>query len=77
MGYNDRGFKGGGGSGSRNFDRPPREMHSTDASGNDLVCADCGATGFQLPFKADGERPVYCAECNKNHRPPRRENNRY
>ena len=71
MGYNDnRGFQGG----RRDGPREPRQSYTKDKLGNDLVCADCGATGFDLPFQADGERPVYCSECNKNHRPPRREN---
>ncbi|MFH1786324.1 MAG: CxxC-x17-CxxC domain-containing protein [archaeon] len=48
-------------------------MHSVDINGNELVCADCKTTGFQLPFKADGSRPVYCSDCNRNHRPPQRD----
>ena len=47
----------------RNFDRPPREMH-------DIVCADCGQEA-QVPFKPDGNRPVYCRDCYQKHRPRR------
>ena len=47
----------------RNFDRPPREMHT-------VVCSDCGKE-TQVPFKPDGTRPVYCSECYQKHRPKR------
>ena len=53
--YDDRG--------KRDFDRPPREMH-------DIVCADCGKEA-QVPFKPDGDRPVYCRDCYQKHRPRR------
>ncbi len=52
---------GGGGGGYR--DRPPREMH-------DVTCSDCG-TETQVPFKPDGERPVYCRDCYQKRRPKR------
>lgn len=45
-------------------DRPPREMH-------DVVCSNCGKE-TQVPFKPDGERPVYCKDCYTSMRPPRR-----
>ena len=45
-----------------------REMH-------DITCADCGTT-TQVPFKPDGERPVYCKDCYRKHR-PQRSNDRY
>ncbi len=44
--------------------RQDREMH-------DITCADCGNES-QVPFKPDGERPVYCKDCYVKHRPPRR-----
>lgn len=47
----------------RNYDRPPREMH-------DITCADCGSES-QVPFKPDGDRPVYCQECFQKHKPNR------
>jgi hypothetical protein len=47
----------------RDFDRPPREMHT-------VTCADCGKE-TQVPFKPDGTRPVYCRECYQKHRPKR------
>jgi len=46
----------------RSFDSP-REMH-------DVVCADCGKE-TQVPFKPDGNRPVYCRDCYQKHRPKR------
>ena len=36
----------------------------------DVVCSDCGQK-TQVPFKPDGERPVYCRDCYRNHRPAR------
>ena len=48
-------------------DRPPREMH-------DVTCSECNKE-TQVPFKPDGERPVYCQDCFKENRPAR--NNRY
>jgi CxxC-x17-CxxC domain-containing protein len=47
----------------RDFDRPQREMHT-------IKCADCGKED-QVPFKPDGDRPVYCRECYQKHRPKR------
>ncbi len=47
-------------SGKGGFDRPPREMHT-------ITCADCGKED-QVPFKPDGDRPVYCRECYPKHR---------
>ncbi|RMG28907.1 MAG: hypothetical protein D6732_18050 [Methanobacteriota archaeon] len=46
------------------FRNDNREMH-------DAICSDCN-TQTQVPFKPDGERPVYCRDCFRNHRPPRR-----
>lgn len=48
--------------GSRGMDRP-REMH-------DAVCSDCGQP-CKVPFKPSANRPVYCRECFRKHRPPR------
>ncbi|MBA7554971.1 hypothetical protein ES705_47612 [subsurface metagenome] len=45
-------------------DRPPREMHK-------VTCAECGIE-TEVPFKPDGERPVYCRDCYQKKRPPRR-----
>ena len=41
-----------------------REMHKA-------VCADCKQE-CEVPFKPDGNRPVYCRECFSKRRPPRR-----
>jgi CxxC-x17-CxxC domain-containing protein len=53
--------------GSRGFhrrdDREPREMHT-------VKCSECGKEA-QVPFKPDGERPVYCRECFAKKRPKR------
>ena len=46
-----------------NYDRPPREMHK-------VTCADCGNEA-EVPFKPDGERPVYCQECYRKRKPRR------
>ena len=46
------------------YNREEREMHK-------VTCADCGQE-TEVPFKPDGERPVYCRECYRNHRPARR-----
>lgn len=55
MAYGGRGgFRGGG------F-RGPREMH-------DITCSKCGKPG-QVPFKPEGNRPVYCRECYQTNRP--------
>ena len=35
--------------------RGPREMHK-------VKCSDCGLE-TEVPFKPDGERPVYCRDC--------------
>ncbi|TFG02035.1 MAG: DNA-directed RNA polymerase [Promethearchaeota archaeon] len=43
--------------------REPREMHK-------ITCSDCGKEA-EVPFKPDGERPVYCQDCYKKRRPRR------
>jgi CxxC-x17-CxxC domain-containing protein len=45
----------GGESGSRGYDRGPREMFSA-------TCASCGREA-QVPFRPSGARPVYCSDC--------------
>ena len=47
----------------RRDDRPPREMHP-------ITCSECG-TETEVPFKPDGERPVYCKDCYQAKRPKR------
>lgn len=52
----------------RNYEA--REMHT-------VTCADCG-TETQVPFKPDGERPVYCRDCYRKRKPARNNfRNRY
>lgn len=46
---------GGYGGGYNNYERRERVMH-------DAVCAQCGCN-TQVPFKPNGEKPVYCREC--------------
>ncbi|MFC1803092.1 CxxC-x17-CxxC domain-containing protein [Thermoproteota archaeon] len=48
----------------RRYDRGQREMHK-------ITCSDCGEKA-EVPFKPTMGRPVYCQECFKKHRPPRR-----
>jgi CxxC-x17-CxxC domain-containing protein len=48
----------------RSYDRGPREMTK-------ITCSDCGEEA-EVPFKPTEGRPVYCQECFKKHRPPRR-----
>jgi len=40
-----------------------------------VTCADCGQE-TEVPFQPDGERPVYCRECYRKHKPQRRFNDR-
>lgn len=47
--------------GRRSYDNAPREMHK-------IICSDCGCEA-EVPFKPDGERPVYCRDCYQKHRP--------
>jgi len=34
-----------------------------------VTCSECGQE-TEVPFKPDGERPVYCQECFRKHRKP-------
>ncbi|MBE0635498.1 hypothetical protein IH601_05840 [Candidatus Bipolaricaulota bacterium] len=36
-----------------------------------LKCADCAKAIEELPFEPKSDRPVYCSDCNRKHRPPR------
>lgn len=42
----------------------------------DLSCAKCGNHISQLPFQPSGDRPVYCADCNRAFRQNNRDNDR-
>ncbi|MDH5403372.1 MAG: hypothetical protein OEY49_12830 [Candidatus Heimdallarchaeota archaeon] len=48
------------------YDRRPRENREMF----DVVCSKC-EKNTQVPFKPDGERPVYCQDCYKENRPKR------
>ncbi len=37
----------------------------------DLSCAKCNTHISQLPFQPSGDRPVYCADCNREFRQSR------
>ena len=52
----------------RNYDSP-REMF-------DVTCSDCGQQ-TQVPFKPDGERPVYCRDCYRKRRPSNNRRGRF
>jgi CxxC-x17-CxxC domain-containing protein len=43
-------------------DKFGREMHK-------VTCSDCGKE-TEVPFKPDGERPVYCRDCYMKHKKP-------
>ena len=62
-------FGGNRGGGRFGRDRPPREMHKA-------TCAECGKE-CEVPFKPNGQKPVYCDECFQNHKPEREERGRY
>ncbi|MHA1303859.1 MAG: CxxC-x17-CxxC domain-containing protein [Candidatus Heimdallarchaeaceae archaeon] len=49
--------------GYRDNNKYEREMHK-------ITCADCGIE-TEVPFKPDGERPVYCKECFRKRKPRR------
>lgn len=46
-----------------------RQMYDVD-----LNCAKCNGHISQLPFQPSGDRPVYCADCNRAYRESRRNN---
>ncbi len=54
------GFHGGNKFGKRDFG--PKEMF-------DATCAKCGKS-CQVPFRPNGERPVYCRDCFVDVKPP-------
>ncbi|MHA1865147.1 MAG: CxxC-x17-CxxC domain-containing protein [Candidatus Heimdallarchaeaceae archaeon] len=53
-----------------------RENYVDNREMFDIVCDDCGKKA-QVPFKPDGERPVYCQDCYRKHRQNNRRYNRY
>ncbi len=46
-------------------DKFGRPMHK-------VTCSECGKE-TEVPFKPDGERPVYCQDCYQKHKKPRRD----
>ena len=56
-GRDDRGDRGGYRGGRGGSDERPRQMFQA-------VCAQCGKT-CELPFRPNGEKPVYCQDCFK------------
>ncbi|MCK5474386.1 MAG: hypothetical protein KAI53_03195 [Candidatus Aenigmarchaeota archaeon] len=59
MAFNDRGRDNNRGRDGGNFGAP-REMHKA-------ICAECKQE-TEVPFKPEGDRPVYCRECYRKHR---------
>ena len=51
------------------YNREDRQMF-------DAKCGDCG-TDCQVPFQPKEDRPVYCRECFRNHRPAPRNRDRF
>ncbi len=43
--------------------RGDRKMYS-------IICSECGKDA-EVPFKPDGDRPVYCRECYQKKKPRR------
>ena len=46
-------------------DKFGREQHK-------VTCSECGKE-TEVPFKPDGERPVYCRDCYQKYKKPRRD----
>ncbi|MBU1202898.1 hypothetical protein KKH39_02555 [Patescibacteria group bacterium] len=36
-------------------------------------CSDCGTEITQLPFEPDGDRPIFCRDCYRKNKPPRKD----
>ena len=36
-------------------------------------CSECGTEITELPFEPAEDRPLYCRDCYRNRRPPRRD----
>jgi len=53
------------------MDNGDRQMFDVD-----LECAKCNTHISQLPFQPSGDRPVYCADCNRSYRESRSNDNR-
>ena len=47
------------------YNEDNREWH-------DVTCSECGKE-CKVPFLPDGNRPVYCRECYRNHKKKRYE----
>jgi len=45
------------------YNREERTMYK-------ITCSDCGKEA-EVPFKPDGERPVYCRDCYRKRHPRR------
>lgn len=68
----EQGGGGGGGRSSASGERPAyngggRGRDSGDREFHDAVCSDCGIK-TQVPFKPNGNKPVYCRDCFKAQR---------
>ncbi len=57
-----------------NVTRPAAMRHSVTSSGESrtpIVCSSCGQRA-EVPFRPDPTRPVYCDDCHRTRRRPRR-----
>lgn len=70
----------GGQRGGGNFSRPPFRSNNRPSGGRDdgfgrsqmfeAICANCGKK-CEVPFRPNGQKPVYCRDCfGKQDRPP-------
>lgn len=69
-GFFDGGRSGGSRGGSK-FGRPAGRDFRRDGDAPQMhqaTCDDCG-NSCEVPFRPTGERPVYCSNCFKKHRP--------
>lgn len=57
----------GGGGG---FGRGPPRGDRGDRQMFEVTCSDCGKQ-TQVPFQPSGDRPVYCQDCFRKHKPAR------
>jgi CxxC-x17-CxxC domain-containing protein len=65
MGYSNKHNKFGGG---RSFNRDNVEGDRREGGSFKAVCSKCGKQ-CELPFKPNGTRPVYCAQCFRTNKP--------
>ena len=57
-------------SGNFQYKRVEYSMYRDDREMYKIKCSECG-NDAEVPFKPDGERPVYCRDCYRAKRPRR------